>query len=98
MEKLIKKVKTVSILLFILSVLTIAWLFIDYLALKKIWLTTGAAFNFEWLMLIFSAVPFILLVIFSIALVFLTFRLRSKIKSELKEAARQTGLTEKGKE
>ncbi len=85
MEKLVKKIKNISLTLFILNLLSLTWLFIDYLALKKIWVSTNAQFNFEWLMVILSAIPLALTVITIFYLFYYSLRLSHRFKADKKK-------------
>ncbi len=97
-ERLTKKVRTTGTILLILTILSLTWFFIDYLALKKIWLTANSGDGFEWLMVILSAVPFGLMIIFSFAFVFFVFRLSRKIKAETNKLEKETGEESKDKD
>ncbi len=96
MEKLVKKIKNISLTLFILNILSLTWLFIDYLALKKIWLQTNQQFGFEWLMVILSAIPIALMIITIFYLFFHALRLNIKFKSERKKEEKALKKLEEG--
>jgi len=87
MEKLFNKIRNFSILISILAILSLTWFFIDYMALKKIWLSSNVNFSFEWLMVILSAIPFGLLIIAIFIFLFIVFRTVRKIKLEFKKRA-----------
>ncbi len=84
MESLIKKTKSLSIITLIFAVLSLTWLFLDYLALRKIWEQNPDAFQFEWLMVLVSAAPFVILILLVFALIFYIFRINMRYKSEKK--------------
>ncbi len=85
MEKLVKKIKNISWLLFILNLLTLTWLFIDYLALQKIWADTNQQFGFEWLMVKLSIIPLILLSVTVFYLFYYGLRINIKFKRDKKK-------------
>ncbi|GEM_PF-1283994 len=84
MEKLIQKLKNTGTILFVLSLLSVTWLFLDYMALKDIWAETGAQYSYRWLMIIISGAILILLHIWIFATVYYIFRVKMKFKQEQK--------------
>ena len=85
MEKLIKKAKSLSTITLIFAIFSLTWIFLDYLALRKIWEQNPDIFQFEWLMVTFSGVPLVILIFLVFFLVFYIFRINMKYKSELKK-------------
>lgn len=85
MEKLIQKLKTSSVITLILGILSATWIFLDYLALKEIWLDGNASHNFEWIIVMASAVPFVAFHISAFFTIFYSFRFRAKYRAEKKQ-------------
>lgn len=60
MEKLKNKLKTSLKSTLIFGIISASWIAIDFLALQSIYSSHEIKFNFEWIILIISSVPFIL--------------------------------------
>jgi len=84
MEKLIHKLKNTGLITFIIGILSLTWLFLDYLALKDVWVETGAEFSYRWIMIIVSGIILILFHLFVFLTLYYIFRLKIKYKSEQK--------------
>jgi len=98
MDDLIKKLRTNSIIVLVLAILSFTWIFLDYLALKEIRAQTVVDNNFEWIIVMISAVPFFLLILFTFIQIFYIFRLKGKFKTFQKKLAQDTNLTPESKE
>ncbi len=85
MEKILQKIKNLSLITLVIAILSLTWLFLDYLALRKIWVQSPTGFNFEWLMVSISAIPFLLLDLLIFIILFYLFRLNRKFKFEKKK-------------
>jgi predicted membrane protein len=96
MEKFEQKLKTSSVITLILGILSATWLFLDYLALKEIWLDKTASHNFEWIIVMASAIPFVAFHISAFFTIFYSFRFRGKYRSE-KRKQQKNQLTEEEK-
>lgn len=84
MEKLIHKLKNTGLITFIIGILSLTWLFLDYLALKDVWVETGSEFSYRWIMIIVSGIILILFHLFVFLTLYYIFRLKIKYKSEQK--------------
>jgi uncharacterized membrane protein len=97
MEKLIKKIRSLTMTLFILSLISLIWLVVDFFILKSF--NTQYNYNFEdfnWIMFIASFIPIILTIIVIFFLSPFVWRLKSKYNSELKKMkSEQTKSAEK---
>ncbi len=81
MDELIKKLRTNSVILLVLGILSFTWLFLDYLALKEIRVESLGDKNFEWIIVLISAIPFFLFHLFVFITIFYIFRLKGKFRS-----------------
>lgn len=95
MEKLLQKLKNTGLILFVLSLLSLTWLFLDYMALKDIWVETGAEYSYRWMMIIISGGILILVHIWIFATVYYIFRIKMKFKQEQKAIKKQIEQKEK---
>ncbi len=91
MEKLLQKLKNAGLILFVLSLLSLTWLFLDYMALKDIWVETGSEYSYRWMMIIVSGVILVLVHIWIFATVYYIFRIKMKYKQEQKTIKKQIG-------
>ncbi len=90
MEKLIKKIRSLTMTLFILSLISIVWLVVDYYILRSF--NTQYNYNFEdfnWIMFIGSFIPILLTIIVIFLLAPYVWRLKSKYNSELKKIRKE---------
>ncbi len=90
MEKLIKKIRSMTMTLFILSLISIVWLVVDYYILRSF--NTQYNYNFEdfnWIMFIGSFIPILLTIIVIFLLAPYVWRLKSKYNSELKKLKKE---------
>ncbi len=90
MEKLIKKIRSLTMTLFILSLISIVWLVVDYYILRSF--NTQYNYNFEdfnWIMFIGSFIPILLTIIVIFLLAPYVWRLKSKYNSELKKISKE---------
>jgi TRAP-type C4-dicarboxylate transport system permease small subunit len=86
MEKLIKKIRSLTMTLFILSLISLIWLAVDFFILKSF--NTQYNYNFQdfnWIMFIGSFIPILLTIILIFFLSPFVWRLKSKYNSELKK-------------
>lgn len=89
MEKLIQKVRSLTLTLIILSVLSLTWLAVDYFVLRDIYEQNNYTLDVNWILLIISAVPVLLMIIISFFLALFVWRLRSKYRSTLKKLEKE---------
>ncbi len=97
MEKLIKKIRSLTMTLFILALISIIWLVIDYYVLKSF--NSQYNYNFEdfnWIIFMASFIPIILTIIVIFLLAPYVWRLKSKYKSQLKKLEKETKQIGKG--
>ncbi len=95
MEKLLNKLKNTGIILFVLSLLSLTWLFLDYMILKDIVKNTGAEYySYPWIMIIISGVILVFVHIWIFATVYYIFRVKIKYKKEQKAQKKQAELKE----
>ena len=90
MEKLIKKIRSLTMTLFILALISIVWLIVDYYILRSF--NTQYNYNFEdfnWIMFIGSFIPILLTIIVIFLLSPYVWRLKSKYNSELKKIKKE---------
>ncbi len=90
MEKLIKKIRSLTMTLFILALISIVWLVVDYYILRSF--NTQYNYNFEdfnWIMFIGSFIPILLTIIVIFLLAPYVWRLKSKYNSELKKIRKE---------
>ncbi len=90
MEKLIKKIRSLTMTLFILGLISIVWLVVDYYILRSF--NTQYNYNFEdfnWIMFIGSFIPILLTIIVIFLLAPYVWRLKSKYNSELKKIRKE---------
>ncbi len=86
MEKLIKKIRSLTMTLFILSLISLIWLVVDFFILKTFYTQYNYNFNdFNWIMFIGSFIPIILTIIVLFIVSPYVWRLKSKYNSELKK-------------
>ena len=85
MEEQLKKLKTRSIITFILSLLALTWQFLNYLSIKDYLIKDLLESNSSTLMVYLSYVFFIVLFFSIILLTFTSFRVSMKYKSEKKK-------------
>ncbi len=89
MEKLIQKVRSLTLMLVILAVLSLTWLAVDYFVLREMFEQNATELNVNWILLIISAVPVLLMIIVSFFLALFVWRLRSKYRSTLKKMEKE---------
>ncbi len=90
MEKLIKKIRSLTMTLFILGLISVVWLVVDYYILRSF--NTQYNYNFEdfnWIMFIGSFIPILLTIIVIFLLAPYVWRLKSKYNSELKKIKKE---------
>ncbi len=89
MEKLIQKVRSLTLTLIILSILSLTWCAIDYFVLKEIFTENDFTFDVNWILISISAIPVLLQIIVTFFLAMFVWRLRSKYRSTLKKMEKQ---------
>jgi flagellar biosynthesis/type III secretory pathway M-ring protein FliF/YscJ len=85
MEKLIQKVRSFTFTLIILSVLSLTWIAVDYFVLRSIFEENNLTLDLNWILVLISAVPVLLLIIVVFMMAPFVWRLRSKYRSTLKK-------------
>ena len=86
MEKLIQKLRTNLLITFILGLLSVTWIIIDYFVLDTIINEGLSKFSLEWILVIISGIAFIAFHISVFVTIYYSLRLLRKIKSENKKA------------
>jgi TRAP-type C4-dicarboxylate transport system permease small subunit len=85
LEKLIQKVRSLTLTLMILAILSLTWLAVDYFVLREIFETNGFTLDVNWILILISAVPILLMIIVVFFLAPFVWRLRSKYRSVMKK-------------
>ncbi len=94
MEKLLRKLKSNTTVTFILWILSIVWIIIDYFVINKIITENNIEFGFDVVLLIASGVIFLLLHFWVFLGFWLVMRVQYKYKSELKKKAKEEEIKE----
>ncbi len=89
MEKLIQKVRSLTLTLLILAIISLTWLVVDYFTLKSIFVENNFKLDVNWILIIISAVPVALMIIIIFFLSLFVWRLRSKYRSTLKKMEKE---------
>ena len=95
MEKILDRLKTISIIAFILALLSLTWLIIDYLVLKNIFGSIIDAHNLEGTLLLISGIATLLFTIVVLILLYYVLRVIMKYKSEKKKKEQATDINDK---
>ncbi len=89
MEKLIQKVRSLTLTLVILAILSLTWVIIDFFVLRNFYTISGSNLDANWIFLILSGVPILLMIAVSFILALFVWRLRSKYHSTLKKIEKE---------
>ncbi len=89
MEKIVEKLKTNTLITFILGLLSSTWIVIDYFVLDTILNEGLSKLSLEWILIIISGAAFIAFHISVFLMIYYVFRLLRKIKSEQKKSHKE---------
>ena len=89
MEKLIQKIRSLTFTLVILAALSLTWLIVDFFILRGYYAENNLTLDANWILIIVSAIPVLLMIVVTFFLSLFVWRLRSKYRSEIRKLEKE---------